>query len=148
MQLNPKISKFIQQQHVLSLNVVLPNQLPWACNAFYVFDQDLLNLYLLSELKTKHAEAMLNNPMVAGTICLTPKTVAQIKGIQFQAKASQLAGEAAEAAYQQYYQAFPFARIIKAPIWSLQLQQIKMTNNVIGFAHKIHWQRDIVDGNY
>ncbi|OCG08978.1 hypothetical protein A9G13_02670 [Gilliamella sp. wkB178] len=142
MQLNPKISKFIQQQHVLSLSVILPDQQPWACNAFYVFDQDLLNLYLLSELKTVHAKAMLNNPMVAGTICLTPKSVAQIQGVQFQAIASQLTGQAADCAYQLYYQAFPFARIIKAPIWSLQLQQIKMTNNLIGFAHKTYWQRD------
>ena len=81
MQLNPKIIKFIKQQHVLSLSVLLPNNLPWACNAFYVFDQDLLCLYILSELKTTHAKAMQKNPMIAGTISFTPKTVAQIQGI-------------------------------------------------------------------
>ncbi|WP_294964782.1 hypothetical protein [uncultured Gilliamella sp.] len=144
MQLNPKIIKFIKQQHVLSLSVLLPNNLPWACNAFYVFDQDLLCLYILSELKTTHAKAMLKNPMIAGTISFTPKTVAQIQGIQFQAVASHLTDQPAQLAYQLYYQAFPFARIIKAPIWSLQLQQIKMTNNVIGFAHKTHWSRECV----
>lgn len=142
MQPNHKIIKFIKQQHVLSLSVILPNNRPWACNVFYVFDEDLLCLYILSELKTEHAKAMLINSSVAGTINITPKTVAQIQGIQFQAKAEQLVDKKAKLAYKLYYQAFPFARIIKAPIWSLQLQQIKMTNNLIGFAHKIHWTRN------
>lgn len=145
MQLDPNIIKFIQQQHVLSLSVVLPDKLPWACNSFYVFDQDLLNLYLLSELKTIHANAMLINPQVAGTISITPKTVAKIQGIQFQANAIQLHGDDANKAYSIYYQFFPFARILNAPIWALQLQKIKMTNNLMGFAHKTNWQRDIVN---
>lgn len=144
MQPNHKIIKFIKQQHVLSLSVILPNNRPWACNVFYVFDEDLLCLYILSELKTEHAKAMLINPSVAGTINITPKTVAQIQGIQFQAIATQLVDKNAEQAYKLYYLAFPFARIIKAPIWSLQLQKLKMTNNLMGFAHKTHWSRNLL----
>ncbi|WP_459167150.1 hypothetical protein [Gilliamella apicola] len=115
--------------------------MPWACNVFYVLDEERLNLYFLTELKTQHAKAMLIQSQVAGTIAVTPKTVAKIQGIQFQAQAKLLQGEQAKDAYDQYYRAFPFARVMKAPIWSLQLQQIKMTNNLLGFAHKTHWQR-------
>lgn len=140
MPIDYKIIKFIKKNHILSLSVILPNNLPWACNVFYVFDEDQLTLYFLAELKTEHAKAMQVHPQVAGTIAVTPKSVIQIQGIQFQAKAILLTGEQAELAYVQYYRAFPFARVIKAPIWALQLQQIKMTNNLLGFAHKTHWQ--------
>ncbi|WP_218058712.1 MULTISPECIES: hypothetical protein [unclassified Gilliamella] len=99
-------------------------------------------MYLLSELKTEHAKAMLKLPQVAGTISVTPKTIAQIQGIQFQAKATQLQKEQAKQAYALYYRAFPFARMIKAPIWELQLQYIKMTNNLLGFGCKIYWQKE------
>jgi uncharacterized protein len=139
MQVDPKIIKFIKKQHVLSLSVILPDDNLWACNTFYVFDEKLMNLYLLSELKTDHAKAMLKHPQVAGTINIIPKTVAQIQGIQFQATATLLQKEQAVHAYTLYYQAFPFARVIKAPIWSLQLQRIKMTSNLLGFGRKIHW---------
>jgi uncharacterized protein len=136
-----KIAKFIQQQHVLSLSILLADNQPWACNAFYVFDEVNWSLYILSELKTTHAKAMLKNSNIAGTISISPKTIAKIKGIQFTAKAKLLTENQANNAYQHYYHVFPFARIIKAPIWSLRLQEIKMTDNLIGFAHKTHWHR-------
>ncbi|MCX8711646.1 hypothetical protein J3U57_02560 [Gilliamella sp. B3464] len=139
---NHKIIEFIKKQHVLSLCVILSNNQPWACNTFYVFDQDLMNLYFLTELKTQHANAMLNQPQVAGTISIAPKTVAQIQGIQFVAIAKQLSDQQAMHAYSLYYQAFPFAKLMKAPIWSLELQYIKMTNNLLGFAHKDIWTRN------
>ena len=137
-----KIIKFIQQQHVLSLSVILAEHQPWTCNAFYVFDEENCCLYLLSELKTKHAQAMLHNPNVAGTISVNPKSITKIQGIQFSAIAEQLIDNKASNAYKLYYSAFPFARVMKAPIWSLRLQEIKMTNNLLGFAHKSYWQRD------
>ncbi len=137
-----KIAQFIQQQHVLNLCVILANSQPWACNVFYVFDKENWCLYFLSELKTKHAQAMLQNPNVAGTISINPKSITKIQGIQFSAIAEQLIDNEASNAYKLYYSAFPFARVMKAPIWSLRLQEIKMTNNLIGFAHKSYWQRD------
>ncbi|SCC08895.1 pyridoxamine 5'-phosphate oxidase family protein [Gilliamella intestini] len=141
MQADLKIIKFIKKHHVLTLSVILPDNTPWACNAFYVFDEQLMCLYFLSELKTQHAKAMLVHPQVAGTISVNPKTIAQIQGIQFQAKATQLQNEQAKQAYGQYYQAFPFARVIKAPIWALQLQRVKMTSNLLGFAIKTYWDK-------
>ncbi|MCO6540479.1 MAG: hypothetical protein J6569_10165 [Gilliamella sp.] len=142
MQADSKIIKFIKNNHVLSLNVILPDNKPWACNTFYVFDESVMCLYLLSELKTEHAKAMLTNPLIAGTISITPKTVAQIQGIQFQAQATRLQKQQAEHAYALYYRAFPFARVIKAPIWALQLHYVKMTNNLLGFGRKIYWKKE------
>lgn len=136
-----KIAQFIQQQHVLNLCVILAKSQPWACNVFYVFDKENWCLYFLSELKTKHAQAMLQNPNVAGTISINPKSITKIQGIQFSAIAEQLIDNEASNAYKLYYSAFPFARVMKAPIWSLRLQEIKMTNNLIGFARKSYWQR-------
>lgn len=137
-----RIVKFIKKHHVLSLSVLSKDNQLWACNAFYVFDEDSICLYILSELKTEHAKAMLINPNVAGTINVTPKTVAKIQGVQYQAIATLLTEHQASQAYKRYYQAFPFARVIQAPIWSLQLQKIKMTDNLLGFAHKENWSKN------
>lgn len=143
MQPNKKILEFINKHHVLSLSMILPDHQLWACNAFYVFNEDSMSLYILSDVKTIHGNAMLTHSHVAGTISIAPKTVAKIQGIQFQAIASQLADHDATQAYSHYYRKFPFARMIKAPIWSLKLQRIKMTNNLMGFAHKTHWVRTV-----
>ncbi|VEI62926.1 Uncharacterized protein conserved in bacteria [Serratia fonticola] len=30
---------------------------------------------------------------------------------------------------------------MKAPIWQIALQEVKMTDNTLGFGKKLHWAR-------
>jgi uncharacterized protein YhbP (UPF0306 family) len=30
---------------------------------------------------------------------------------------------------------------MKAPVWQLSLQEVKMTDNTLGFGKKLHWTR-------
>lgn len=135
------ITSLIKKNRVLTLSILEPDNTLWACNTFYAFDENLVCLYILSEMRTSHAQAMLTHPHVAGTISKTPKSIADIQGIQYKATASLLSDDAAKTAYNLYYKAFPFARAFKAPIWALELQYIKYTNNRLGFAHKENWLR-------
>ncbi|RLS11995.1 hypothetical protein CKN53_21000, partial [Acinetobacter baumannii] len=40
-----------------------------------------------------------------------------------------------------YCRRFPVAKVSSAPLWQLNLLEIKMTNNALGFGKKLHWSR-------
>jgi len=41
--------------------------------------------------------------------------------------------------YQLYYQKFPFAETMPAPIWGIKLDWVKVTDNTLGFGTKLIW---------
>lgn len=136
------IITFLKEHHVLTLCTINADGLPWANNAFYAFNKHTASFYILSAHETRHGQAMLTNPCVCGTVCNTPQGFQEIKGIQFTATATQLQGGCAQLAYCRFYRAFPFAQTISAtPIWSIDMQYIKMTDNSSGFGHKETWNR-------
>ena len=55
-----------------------------------------------------------------------------------------LSGEEAEAARARYCKRFPIARAMKASVWRLDLHEVKMTDNTLGFGKKLHWARSIL----
>ncbi len=135
------IVKYIRQHHVVSLCASAPDGAPWACNVFYVFEEQEARLFILSELKTTHARFMLDDPRVSGTVTAHPRFIASIQGVQFLGASRMLGGDEDDFARKMYYKKFPIARLIKAPVWDIQLNYLKMTNNKLGFAHKEEWRR-------
>ena len=134
------ILKYIKDHHVLHLCTV-NGDAPWGCNVFYVFDEAEVRFFILSEMKTRHAQYMTRNPKIAGTVTAHPRFIASIQGVQFSGLSKRLEGVEAEPAYAMYYKRFAVARVLNAPIWELRLDYIKMTNNKIGFAFKDEWNR-------
>ncbi|MFC0072129.1 YhbP family protein [Samsonia erythrinae] len=135
------ISRYLKKLHVLTLCVGGNSEL-WCASCFYTYDDRRVAFYLMTELQTRHGEIMARLPQVAGTVSGQPKSVMLIKGIQFRAQAVCLEGEEAELARAQYHARFPIARASQAPIWRLDLTEIKMTDNTLGFGKKRHWRRD------
>lgn len=135
------ISKFLSKQHLLALCAAADGDI-WSANCFYVADISTMTLFFMSELKTLHGTLMHKNPHVVGTIAPQPKTIALIKGIQYRGEAFILTGEAETAARSLYCKDFPIAATMKAPVWALKLNQIKMTDNTLGFGKKLMWQRE------
>ncbi|EGF0722467.1 hypothetical protein IBO59_003311 [Salmonella enterica] len=41
-----------------------------------------------------------------------------------------------------YIRRFPVARVLPAPVWEIRLDEIKFTDNTLGFGKKLHWLRD------
>lgn len=135
------IAKYIRQHHVVTLCTSGPDGASWSCNVFYVFEEPEARFFILSELKTTHARFMLDDARVSGTVTAHPRFIASIQGVQFLGLARMMQGDDDEFARKIYYKKFPIARILKAPVWEIQLNYIKMTNNKLGFAHKEEWRR-------
>nr|WP_281726496.1 YhbP family protein [Hafnia alvei] len=134
------ICRFLHAQHVLTLGTCWEGEM-WCANCFYVFDEECMALYFMTETRTRHGGMLLKNPRVAGTIAHQTKTIALIRGLQFSGEAVILEDENEHLARSRYYQQFPAARLMPAPVWQLSLNQIKMTDNKLGFAKKIRWER-------
>ncbi|QSX33261.1 pyridoxamine 5'-phosphate oxidase family protein [Shewanella avicenniae] len=134
------ISQYLQQHHVLTLATVDTDGV-WCASCFYYFDSASASCYLMTADDSRHTQAMLERPQIAGTIADQTRNVAKIQGIQFSAIAKRVSAADVEAITHQYCEHFPIARLKSAPLWQLELQTIKMTDNLLGFGKKHHWQR-------
>jgi hypothetical protein len=135
------ISRWLNKQHVLSYCVGGPEDL-WCANAFYYFDPKRVAFYLLTEAHSRHGELIGKGSSVAGTVNGQPKTVALIRGVQFRGKIHPLEDAEAASVRSLYYRRFPVARVMTAPVWEIQLAELKMTDNTLGFGKKLHWLRE------
>lgn len=135
------ISRYLKKLHVMTLCAGENSEL-WCASCFYVYDERLAAFYLMTELQTRHGEIMLRLPQVAGTVSGQPKSVMLIKGVQFRARAVPLDGDEALRARALYNARFPVARASQAPIWRLDLTELKMTDNTLGFGKKRNWRRE------
>lgn len=135
------ISKWLAKQHVVSWCVAKEGEL-WCANAFYVYDAQRVAFYLLSEETTRHGQMTGQQAPVAGTINGQPKIVALIRGVQFKGEIRLLSGDEADEKRALYVKRFPVARMLSAPVWELRLDELKFTDNTLGFGKKLHWLRD------
>ncbi|NHB92154.1 YhbP family protein [Photorhabdus cinerea] len=134
------IRQYLARQHVLTLCTAADDDI-WCASCFYVFDADKIAFLFMTESHTRHGEMMQINPLVAGTVTGQIRNIAQIKGIQFKGEVICLEGEKDKEARARYCRRFPVAIAAKTPVWQLNLSEIKMTNNMLGFGKKICWQR-------
>ncbi|MBE0640822.1 MAG: pyridoxamine 5'-phosphate oxidase family protein, partial [Bacteroidales bacterium] len=66
---NNRILRFIAEHHVLSL-ATCSSEGPWCASCFYVYLPHRNVFIFTSNEDTRHAQEMLANPRVAGTIAL------------------------------------------------------------------------------
>lgn len=135
------ITRYLKKQHVLSL-CCCDDDLLWCANCFYVFDETRMAFWLMSATDTRHGALMLAAPPVAGTINGQPATALRIKGVQYRGEARLLKGELEQQARTAYCERFPIARKMKAPVWEIRLDELKMTDNTLGFGKKMQWLRE------
>lgn len=134
------IHRWLAKQHVVTWCVASEGEL-WCANAFYHYDPQKVAFYVMSEDRTRHAQMSGPRAPVAGTVNGQPKTVALIRGVQFKGEIRRLEGAESEAARERYNRRFPVARALSAPVWEISLDEIKFTDNTLGFGKKLHWLR-------
>jgi Uncharacterized protein conserved in bacteria len=135
------ISEYISENHVISFCCFAEDDI-WAANSFYIFNKDDVCFYLMSDPNTRHGRLAIANPVVAGTINEQPSNILSIKGLQYKGVMALLAdGVERQLAYQTYTQRFPVAKIKSLPLWKIEIQEMKFTNNSLGFGKKISWER-------
>ncbi|PPI87939.1 hypothetical protein CRV12_01840 [Candidatus Pantoea edessiphila] len=135
------IIDFLKKQYILSLCCVNNDNL-WCANCFYKFNEKNMSLWLMTKLDTKHGLYISQNSNVSGTINNHEKNIFLIKGIQYKGFISILSGMTKKKALFDYYKRYPISRIFNSPIWSIRLDEIKMTDNTISFGRKILWYRN------
>lgn len=135
------ISRWLKKQHVVTYCVTRDGEL-WCANAFYVYDAERVAFYLLSETDTRHGEMAGRLASVAGTVNGQPKSVALIRGVQYRGELRLLEGPEAEQRRALYCRRFPVARAMPAPVWEIRVDELKFTDNTLGFGKKLSWQRN------
>jgi uncharacterized protein YhbP (UPF0306 family) len=132
-----KIESFIRRHHLLSLATM--GERLWCCSMFYAYDPQSRSFVVASDETTEHMGNVAQNPQVAGTIALETKIVGKIQGIQFTAEM----GICPDPLKGLYFEAFPYARVMNPTLWVIRLDEIKMTDNTLGFGKKIIWKREL-----
>ncbi|MBD3806449.1 MAG: pyridoxamine 5'-phosphate oxidase family protein [Sulfuricurvum sp.] len=130
-----KIEHFLQEHHVL--NLATQGERLWCCSMFYAYDSDTSSFIVASDEETEHMANIASNPHVAGTVALETKTVGRIQGIQF----SGAIERCSEPLQKLYFEVFPYARVMNPTLWRIRLDEVKMTDNTLGFGKKIMWKR-------
>lgn len=125
---------YVRDHHVMTL-ATRGREGPWACAVFYVSDG--FTLYFLSAPSTRHSTDIAAHARVAATIQEDYADWPQIKGIQLEGIASELAGNDAEYARRLFGAKFP---VVGTP---------ERAPDAIGKAFtKIRWYRIVPDRLY
>lgn len=129
-----KIERFIQEHHLLSL--ATKDDILWCCSLFYAYDSKENAFIVATDTQTLHGMNVLKDASVAGTVALETKTVGKIQGIQFRGEMTRCTDGA-----EIYFKAFPYALVMNPTLWRIRLDEIKMTDNTLGFGKKLIWKR-------
>jgi uncharacterized protein YhbP (UPF0306 family) len=133
-----RIESFITGHHILML-ATSHNDIPQAATLFYAYDPDTVTFVVASDHHTEHIQNLSDNHHVAGTIALETTEIGKIQGIQFKGVMSQSDDKTARSVY---FGAFPYARVMNPVLWRITPEQIKLTDNRLGFGKKLNWTRE------
>jgi uncharacterized protein len=139
-QLDKRIISFFEQNKNMTIATSL-NNIPYCAHCFFAFDKDECYLIFKSNPDTKHIRQAIENPRVAGTVAPDKLEKAKIMGIQFGGNFIVPENEILERAEKIYYSKFPFAKLFSGEFWLIEVTEIKMTDNTLGFGKKIEWVR-------
>jgi len=139
--LHKRIRWLLRRHHLLSIATV-SDRGPWCASCFYAWDKDNNTLVITTDTDTRHGKEFAGNPHVAGTIALETKRIGRIRGIQFTGTVTEPAGDALVRARRIYLKRFPFALLADLHLWTISPEEIKLTDNRLGFGKKILWNRD------
>ncbi len=140
------IISFIKKHHVFNL-AVCHNEKLWTASCFYTLWEEEMALVFLSDNNTRHAQMMINNANVAGTITLETRIVGKIQGLQFSGEVKKLEDKTLMLAKRLYYKRFPYTRGTQSTFWMLTINDAKLTDNRLGFGKKIVWEKEPVLNN-
>ncbi len=128
--------RFVGRHHVLTL-ATCSDKGPWCANCFYAFDKRRGVWYFTSDPTTRHGEEMARNPQVAASIVLETRVVGRVQGLQIRGRVR----PADETGRSCYLKRFPYAAVADLHLWMLEPEELKLTDNTLGFGKKLRWNR-------
>jgi len=140
--MNEHIIHFINKQTCASVCCVNEKEKsPYCFSCFYAFNSEEGLLYFKSSQEAHHSAILAENALVAGTILPDKLNVLQLKGIQFEGTILPEVHPLAQQAFVHYHKHHPIALAMSGKMWTIQVTEIKMTDNSLGFGKKIVWNR-------
>ncbi|MBI3395134.1 MAG: pyridoxamine 5'-phosphate oxidase family protein [Spirochaetia bacterium] len=137
--LDADIVSFLESRHIFVLSTEHQGQ-PYSAPLFYIFlNAGVPALVFASSPETRHMVEAAENARAAGAVYVDTRSVAQIQGVQCTGRVVSAALDSN--AVERYTTAFPEIMSIGAPLWRLEIDFLKYTDNRISFAHKRIWQR-------
>lgn len=140
--MNDRIAAFLKKQTAASICCVNEKNEPYCFNCFFAFNSSENLLYYKSSSSAFHSRILLKNPKVSGTIMPDKLNKLAIKGIQFTGVVLTENDPLCVDAFKNYHSRFPTAIVIPGVVLTIQLNQLKMTDNVPGIFKKHSWQRE------
>jgi uncharacterized protein YhbP (UPF0306 family) len=140
--MNDKILAFLKKQTAASISFVNEINEPCSFSCFYAFNSTENLLYFKSTASAYHSKILLQNPKVSGTIMPDKLNKLAVKGIQFTGVVLKESDPLCMDAFKIYHSKFPMALAIPGEVRTIQLNQLKMTDNVPGIFKKHSWQRE------
>lgn len=138
--LDKRIASFITAHHVLTLATASDGQ-PWCANMFYAFDPHLVELIFSSADSSRHiAEAGVSD-RVACSIVLESRVVGRLQGAQISGRLVEAVGDELERARKLYLKRFPYAVLHLDKLWVVKIDDIKLTDNTLGFGKKLYYAK-------
>lgn len=152
----PRIRELLAVHSTITLATAADGR-SWAAAVFYASDADL-NLYFVSDLKTRHGRELHHDARVTGAINHDVSTWSEVIGLQIEGRALVLEGEERLKALATYLEKFPdvqrlfdrprdenekviAGRLQKAPFWRLTPSWIRLIDSTKGFGWK--WETNL-----
>ena len=131
------IIEFIKEHHLLSLSTCKDN-LPHCANCFYAFKEDKFAFIIASDTSTRHIKELHVNPNFSATIALETTEIGKIRGLQL----SGVIQKATTIEKALYIKTFPYALALNPTLWTLHVEELKFTDNRLGFGKKLIYKRE------
>lgn|SRR5690554_3641254 len=141
--MNPTVISFIQQQTAASIFCATDKTEPYSFSCFYVFNPQKMHLYFKSSPNTHHAQVLEENPHISGTILPDQLDKKAVKGVQFTGKILLSGSDLTAEAHELYHRQIPQAHKLEGRMYVLELETLKMTENIQGIFEKTRWQRKL-----
>lgn len=114
---------------------------PYCFSCFYTYQKEHQLLHFKSSLDTHHAQYLLKNEKVAGTILPDKLLKTAVKGIQFTGRLLNNDDPLTLQAAKAYHLQHPYALAVPGQIWTIQIDQFKLTDSTLVFKKKLLWSR-------
>jgi len=149
------IRQLLEAHNTLTLATAFENR-PWAASLFFASDDDL-NLYFVSDHRTRHALNIEDGGNVVATVNADCALWAEVKGLQIEGTAGKVTGLARAKALRVYLGKFHDVRaLFEAPqsddeetiaqrlraanMYKLEPRWVRLIDNSKWFGYKVEWE--------
>lgn len=132
---------FIGRHHVLTAVSISADGEPWCANLFYAYDKSQNVFVVTSDITTRHARDWAGNSRFAASVVLETRIVGRVQGLQIAGRVTLLKPDepSYDTARKVYLRRFPYAAVATLTLWTLTPEQMKLTDNTLGFGTKSLW---------